>query len=640
MYYGNQNACSIIERAGQFDAEKDAELYAAMETTLGYLEEVALSDSRWRDKEEANVAFYDGYAQWDEAARAELERRRQLAVVVNQTKSTILRLESGIRANPIGVSVKPVGWGDRREAQLCNAGLNYIFRLWDLPAQEAKAFGWMLKYGIGAFCAGNYLFDPSELTEKVQFLALDPREVFVDLKALNSASRRYAGVRKAVSIRDLHKVFGEVAKDFDAWCCATPLSEVGNNDTTGRLDMWLDAAYTRDGEVGSASDFANSNKLYALVEVWERVLKFRDVVKTPEGTTIAVPDGADYEWFAALEFPEVRSARVWVTEHTIMCRGFVFLREELPELAGALPIVYATYDTTHNGDPQSMITDIADLQLEINYRRSRAIKEISNPSIRVTNTVLTAMGLTKDTAAAYYDRGGSVWVGGTNEVELLTKMDLANSHMSAMQQSKEDMSEMTGTNAEFMGAAADSGRKSAQAKQSDIAMATQRVSRMFAMLEGAVKELAQVVLNLMLASHRRGWRVRLEDLPVGFAIDGQTPESDALDLTPLTASRLAANLEIRTRPWGGTLREESVNALTELLKTEANPMVAAEIRRAVVQQMDVDGADAIIAAYDRYNPAQNAGAGASESGGGGVEQMPMQVGQVPTQGARPVPPQA
>lgn len=152
-----------------------------------YKDDMALSgrlgESRRKYREEKEFVFLDH--QWEEPARSLRESQSRPVVTINTSRQYIQRVSNGVRQNPPGINIIPIGDGaDVTEAQIREEIIRGIQR--DSAAAEAYV------HGIEDACAGGYgvvMLEPEyeaddSFNQKLRLRAIhDAGNVYLDPRA-------------------------------------------------------------------------------------------------------------------------------------------------------------------------------------------------------------------------------------------------------------------------------------------------------------------------------------------------------------------------------------------------------------------------------------------------------------------------
>lgn len=567
------------------------------------------SDGRFRKRSLESIRFFFG-DQWTKEDKAYVESLGQPPIVINRIKPTVKLATGLVISQPLDWLAKPVGIHDDSIADTATAGLKHIARLNHSQNLTAKVYHWALTYGVGWAYAGFHVKDTDPRSEPVQHVWVDSREVRWDPDSreddLSDAGwviwSRRVKVDKAISMRP--------DKEAEIRAAATKkdptLTDDGSIETCeGVAGQSVPHSAWADNPEWNQFDKDDENRQdvekVVIHEMWERVPTKVMLMEHRDGWTHEF-DPNKPEDVAMLQDPGVLryyEAEVPKMHQHIWC-GNVLLHSDVSDYNhDRFPLIPCWYERDENGDPVSMVEALKDPQREINHRRSKAIRELNAPNVRVSQEALGDMD--EDEAAAKLAKGGALFVGPPGSVEIMARTDLASNQYQFMQDSKAEIQAVSGANDDLMGY--DSSSKSGVAKQAVMQQGQTMMRPAEAQLRLFHQLLGEITVQLIQQAHTDEWVVRITD-EVGRdkfitankrEVDPETGMSRVLN----DIRQVRFELEVDAAPWTPTTRERAVTTLGEMVASEPDPMVRAGLRRMQVIASDWPNKAQILQVLDK-----------------------------------------
>ena len=103
----------------------------------------------WRVDAKEDYSFVEGYGQWEQKQKEELNRQSRPALVMNSILPVVNLISGQERASRLGISYKPRGFDDDRTAQIANQIYRFAADNSNLVYEVSDAFQDMTVCGRG-----------------------------------------------------------------------------------------------------------------------------------------------------------------------------------------------------------------------------------------------------------------------------------------------------------------------------------------------------------------------------------------------------------------------------------------------------------------------------------------------------------
>jgi hypothetical protein len=568
------------------------------------------AEKRYKKRGEKCIDGYFGQ-QWDEEDEQTLKDRGQPVITINRLRPTWKLVHGLVVGQPVDLMAKPVGKNDDKLAEVGTAALKAVNNQNDYPSVRSRVYWWAGVYGLGVAMVGLQVRSKDPRQEPVQYRVLDPREFGwdPDSRELNLSDAGWVRWSRKALLEKAQQEFKEyaphlakVAKDAD-----------GKTDGTDEVETWDGSPWfapLRHSEWKSNSDWNAADdeedkagaRYVTLHEVWEKTNERATVAEFASGDVRKI-DFSKPEDVALLAQPDV--VRYYETDlpcvyYHIICGPLLLKSEKSPYTHNEFPFAVCWHERDHHGDPYSFLQDLLDPQREINHRRSKALHEMTNPNVRVSDAMLSRMGLDADGFAELWHKGGGIFIGAPGDVEIYERAGLAANQIQLMQDSKAEIQSVSGANDDLMGY--DSTSKSGIAKQTQMAQGAMMQRPNEANLRLFDKMCGNLALQLIQQAHTDEWVVRITD-NLGkdeYVSLNQTTVDPETGMVRRINDITQAKYEVEIEPtnWTPTQRQAAAQNIAALAEGEADPVVRMALKRAALEVDDMPGKGAVLEILD------------------------------------------
>lgn len=591
------------------DGDKKQSDSALLVRLQAMLRQAKWADRRWRKRAQEGWEYYDG-KQWSSEDELSLGTRKQAAVTLNRVAPTV-DLVIGLQVTqPMDWVAKPVGLQDDGVAEAATHALKYISSQNNAFDVLVESYKDALIYGIGWIHCGFYVRNNDPMSEPVQLVRRDPRELRLDPKCKNKdiSDARYLVWTRRVEIKDAIRGYPKLKKKLGR---LDLLDENGDAPVTtydGIINVvpppstWDDL----DWNEADKEDIDPDNQTVYIHELYERVSRKGYIIKHRNGYNQRVwPEDITEDLVANILSPDIVTAYEtnlpYIRLHIFS--GDVLLESgDSPYDHGLFPFVPVWHKRDRFGDPLSMVEQIKDPQREINHRRSRLLWELLSNVFVVSQRALMNNKLTSvEEAEEKAGRPDAVWVADPGDITILDKPSTASAQFQLMQDSKAEIQSVSGINDDLMGM--DSSSRSGKAKQITMMQGATIQRPKEANLQLAHKLCGEIVLNLIQQVHTEEWVARITDdagadvlIPINQPnVDPETGQMRVLN--DIVQARF--DIAVQDAPWTPTQRDRAAEILTKMLETEQDPIMRQAIQQAVITVGDIPNKSKILALLNK-----------------------------------------
>jgi hypothetical protein len=568
------------------------------------------AEKRYKPRGEESIEFYfGGEGQWDKDDLKRMKERGQPAITLNRVRPTTKLVHGLVIGQPQDWLAKPVGADDDNLAEIGTAALKFVANATGYKDKRALAYFWALLYGYGVAHWGFYVDNEDRRTEAVQMRLIDPREFRRDpmSRKLDGSDMRWGIWSRRMDLADAQDRWKKYA---DKLALMVNRTKDSDTDDIEKYEGVAALAATGPGYWDAADwnqadneDEKGENKQVLIHELWEIRKETAQLCEHRNGNTEEY-DPNDPEALAKLHSPDVvrfYEAKVPKVYYHVFCGTLLLESEPSPYKHDRIPFVICWHEMDQHGDPFSFIENLKDPQREINHRRSKMVKELNNPNIRVSPMVLQKMDMDRKGFLAAWHKGGMLVEAEPGQIEILRDQGMTPQQFELMQDSKAEIQSVSGVNDDLIGY--DSSSKSGVAKkaQMDQGAMMQRPNEsnlgLFDRLNG------QMAFALIQQAHKGEWIVRVTD-NVGAdkylglnqpTVDPATGETRILN----NINQVPYEIDIETKNWSPTDRQSSADQLIEMANGEQDPVIRTALHRAAIEVQDMPAKGKIMEIYDR-----------------------------------------
>jgi len=137
----------------------------------------------WRVDAKEDYSFVEGYGQWEQKQKEDLNRQSRPALVMNSILPVVNLISGQERASRLGISYKPRGFDDDRAAQIANQIYRFAADNSNLVYEVSDAFQDMTVCGRGFLYTTIDYHQQDEPLGEIQVKRIHPLSVFWDENA-------------------------------------------------------------------------------------------------------------------------------------------------------------------------------------------------------------------------------------------------------------------------------------------------------------------------------------------------------------------------------------------------------------------------------------------------------------------------
>lgn len=559
-------------------------------------------DKRWRKKGREGVRFYFD-DQWEADAKQTVEERGQQPIVMNGIKPTVKIILGLMLAQPMEWLAKPVGGNDDDLSGAASTALKYVANRNHMPSVLKRVYWWALTYGVGWVMVGPRVRTKRKGTEPVQIRVIDPREIRLDPQSVEPdlSDARFIVWSRKVDIEDARKLYpksaalaGQVGgsdanlsdKDSNTGGVTVNPGLVGVTPPPSLWDTYSDWNQDENGQ-----DVDKANKQVVIHELYEYEDRLCGWYVGQDGTEMEF-DWDDEDMRASLlQNPAV--VKVWqeptpkVMKRTF-CGPLLLENEPYDRKHNRFPFLPCFFERDEHGDPVSFVESLKQTQREVNYRRAKMLHALGNPAMRVSQSVLSAMGMDHIAFAKHIATPGAVVIAEAGQVEAINKPDAASQQFDLMMHGETSMQKAGGTNDHMMGY--DGPAESGKSKEISLAQGATMQRDSETNLRDFHKHLGELTLSDIQQEHTGMWVVRITD-EVGSDkwLTLNEPQADPqTGLIRNTRDLASASMEIEVEnsPFSPTVRARAAQEIGQMAAAEENP-----IKRAALHKIQITVSD-------------------------------------------------
>lgn len=552
-----------------------------------YLAEAQQAGKRWRPRAEEAWSFYDG-EQWKAKDMAVVKARGQAPITINETTRTI-DLVLGLQSvQPFDWLGRPMGDGDNDVGEVSTHILKFIANVNYSRDVFSEAYLHSMAYAVGWIRVGDRVRDPNPKAEKVQFVALDPREILPDPK------QRYQDYSDARFIIHRRKAtLGAVQWLAKKYRVTSPLegivesvdvtkeagNEPGITDLTGvpPVSAWGELDWNQAEKVGlwRQNEEPEGREVW-INELWEKYTDEAIVAWTPEGVPVeidmddptALSQLADDSRFVSWDIEDVPRVRfhIWTGDLLIAVNQDYFGLDRFP-------FVPIWHKRDKNGDPVGLIEQMKDPQSEINHRRSRLLWGLLTRRGRISTRVLQRMGITLEEAQEMMARPDALFEAEPGDIELLPSAELPVQQFDLMQDAKLAIRSAAGINEDLMGL--QTSARSGVAREIAASQGQLSLRPNEAKLRFAHKQVGQLCWHLAQKLHSGPWAIRItDDVGASRFFVANKPDVDPETNMPHVLNdiqQMQIDIEIDDTAWSPTMQQRASQILLDLVGQIPDP---------------------------------------------------------------------
>lgn len=557
-----------------------------------WVAEAHWASTDWRSESWRDEAMYDG-DQWDTDDYTAASDAGIEMLTINRT-FPVINLILGTQAiNKFDIAAKARTQDDSELSQTMSEAIQFVMDQSDGSFLLSAAFRDAIVPGIGCLSPG---FHPDPRREKVRVAYRDWKELWWDPFAnpwFSPLDCRYVFHQRWMDLSTLRAMFPKHDKELGDY-----FADISGGVKSEWNSIFDDEA-TLVEEIGrtlSGSDWGDAQRQRVRpVEMWYTVFEQAWFAKFPDGRVIELAKDMD----PMQQYQIIQQAQEVVSATIRRVRVATFLGDlMLQDLPSPYPhdqfpfIPFVGYIDRYK-HPYGVPRQIRDQDIEINKRRSMAMALLSKRRTIVESDVAED----KEGLQAIYEEANKpdgfvvVKPGGLNKILIQEHQNLAASQISILQQSENEIQQISGANAEQMGyqSNAESGR-AIEKRQVQGATVT---ASLFSNLRRSTKLLGEQIISLVQGSWTGEKILRVTDRLTGaekFVAINQPDEQGHIKHN-ITQGRY--DLVVSDAPQTDTVRERNLDLIIEWVK-KSPPEIIPQLMQLAFEMSNIPNKDQLL----------------------------------------------
>lgn len=539
---------------------------------LQWREEAMIASSVWRQESWRDCEMYDG-SQWtEEDYRKAKNAGIPYVLTINHTFPTVNLLLGSQINNKYDIIAKARTVKDSELNQTMTEGIKFVMDQWDGEFKISQAFRDGVIPGIGWMMTG-YSADPRK--ERVKISYKDWKEVWWDPYSppwVDIENTRYMFTQRWMDVIDLQAIFWEKAKEIEEIT-----SEMANASVrTASSYIWDEATIVEEEiryNIGTGWTNA-SRKRIRPCELWYTNYVTAMFAIMPDGTALEIAENLP----PIDQFQLVRAATQIAVANIKKLRVATFLGSLLlddvpsPFSHDEYPFIpFVGYIDRFNG-PYGVPRNLRDQEEEINRRRSMALALLNSRRVIAEEDVASKEMSLQDLYDEVNKPDGFLVVAagsiGKQKIQIQDQAKLMPPQISLMQESKDEIHQISGANNELLGYKSNA--------VSDVAMRNRQQSgstmtvSLFDNHRRSLGRLGGQVACLIQGSWSPGKILRITDRLSGaekyVEICRRLQNSDGSITIKNNITQTKFDTVIAEQPINDTIREANLNMIIEWIK--------------------------------------------------------------------------
>jgi len=547
----------------------------------------------WRVESWRDQGMYDG-VQWDDEASTAASDAGIEMLTINRT-FPVINLILGTQAiNKFDIQAKARTGDDSELSQTMSEAIQFVMDQSDGPFLVDQAFKDAIVPGFGCMSPG-YNSDPRK--EQVRVAYRDWKEIWWDPFAspwFSPIDCRYVFHQRWMDLSALQAIFPNKNRELK-----DHFSDITGGVKQGWSSVFDDEAneIEEEARVLSGSEWADGTRQRVRpVEIWYTVFERAWFGCFPDGRAIELredmPPEAQYQIVQAAQ--EVVSAVIRRVRVATQDNPSPYPHDQFP----FIPFVGYIDRFKH---PFGVPRQIRDQDIEVNKRRSMALSLLNKRRVAVEDDILGESTDANALQNLYLEANKQdgfmvVGAGGLNKIDIQEHQALAASQISILQQSENEIQQISGANAEQMGyqSNAQSGR-AIEKRQNQGATIT---APLFNNLRRSMKALGEQVVSLVQGSWTGEKILRVTDrlsgaekfVAINQPVEG--PNGNIILKHNITQGKY--DLVVSDAPASDTVREKNMELIIEWIK-KSPPEIIPNLINLAFEMSDIPNKEQVLA---------------------------------------------